>query len=343
MTQNRSLVFAMPSIPTTVVVFAAMLCAGAPCVSQSLRLDWGDNGYANFQLNGTTLSGHEHQSSHYDVDSPPTTQDSDFSVDISDLDLDNVFTSSQAPYFVFSCKGNNECVHYSSNTCSDSSVHCPSEFNSQSTNGFDTCPASSTEECTEFLNELRAALMPRRSAPAPQPETISQPIATYSQPRVADPASQQTPAGGNEFHDLLASLNWVSASGSMPPGTSPLDNLVRNMKPAPKPAQPQRPTYAAFSQAAGFDANGAWGVGTAADLNAAIGQAENTCHQGATMCGDEGYCMIRPGLWGAWASDLKVAGNTAFACNLPSEETARQQAQAWCGDGCKVLSTGAGQ
>lgn len=123
---------------------------------------------------------------------------------------------------------------------------------------------------------------------------------------------------------------------------------MQDIKPAQNPVlkskEVQRPTFAAFSQAGGFDANGAWGVGTASDLNSAIGQAENTCHAGTkSVCDDEGYCMLRPGLWGAWASDLRVAGNTAFACNLASQDASRQQAQAWCGDGCKVIWAGDGK
>jgi hypothetical protein len=50
--------------------------------------------------------------------------------------------------------------------------------------------------------------------------------------------------------------------------------------------------------------------------------------------------MLRSGLWGAWASDLTVAGNTAFGCNLKTQDEAIAQAQAWCGEGCKVLWSG---
>ncbi|MGH9574983.1 MAG: hypothetical protein ACRD40_15810 [Candidatus Acidiferrales bacterium] len=104
-----------------------------------------------------------------------------------------------------------------------------------------------------------------------------------------------------------------------------------------------RITYFAFAQAGGFDANGAWGVGTDSDLNSAISAAENKCHEGALLCGDEGYCALHSGLWGAWASDLKVAGSSAFACNMTTESQARAQAQANCGSECKVLWSGAGK
>lgn len=102
-------------------------------------------------------------------------------------------------------------------------------------------------------------------------------------------------------------------------------------------------TYFAFAQADGFDANGAWGVGVGADLNTAITGAEQNCEQQATSCGDEGYCALKPGQWGAWASDLQTPGNSAYACNFSSNSAARAQAQAYCGTGCAVLWSGAGQ
>jgi len=139
-------------------------------------------------------------------------------------------------------------------------------------------------------------------------------------------------------------MRWLSTADT---SSTALDNLARNIpapqQTAPKPA-PQRVIYAAFAQAGGFDANGSWGAATAANLNAAIGMAETTCSNGGqNLCGDEGYCILQSGLWGGWASDLMVAGNSAFACNFKSQDEARSQAQAWCGPDCKVLWSGAGQ
>jgi len=102
-------------------------------------------------------------------------------------------------------------------------------------------------------------------------------------------------------------------------------------------------TYFAFAQAGGFDANGAWGVGVGGDLNTAIAGAEQNCGQQATSCGDEGHCALKPGQWGAWASDLQNPGNSAYACNFSSNTAARSQAQASCGTDCSVLWSGAGQ
>ena len=112
---------------------------------------------------------------------------------------------------------------------------------------------------------------------------------------------------------------------------------------SPRPA-PQQPTFVAFAQSAGFDANGGYGYAIGTDLNATVGRANAECVARAkTSCADEGYCMLKPGLWGAWASDLKYIGSKAFTCNLSSEDEARNRAQAWCGEGCKVLWTGVGQ
>ncbi len=89
---------------------------------------------------------------------------------------------------------------------------------------------------------------------------------------------------------------------------------------------PRTITYAAFAQADGFDANGAWGYGTNTNLNSAITQASQACQSKSnTSCGDQGYCALRSGKWGAWASDGQVAGNTGMSCNVATErEGARQ-------------------
>lgn len=260
-----------------------------------------------------------------------------WSAKLSDLDLGSMPTLGRTGDGAFvaelPCKGQNRCV-------SDRSI--------QGTQLFDSIPidCNSANECLDFVKGLKEIQTPKlvenRTTRAPQVQSSE----IQARPASVSPSLAQTPAA-SDLHDLLASIGWLSPGGT-PPGKSALDNLVQNIKPsrklAPKAIQVQHPTFAAFSQAGGFDANDAWGVGTATDLNVAIRQAENTCHQGApSVCDDEGYCVLRSGLWGAWASDLKVAGNTAFACNLPSEDAAQQQAQAWCGDGCKVLWSGAGQ
>ncbi len=102
--------------------------------------------------------------------------------------------------------------------------------------------------------------------------------------------------------------------------------------------------FAAFAQSGGFDANSGWGVATGMDLNSTIAMANTACVAKAkTTCDDQGYCMLRPGFWSAWASDLKYMGGKAFACNLKTGEDARNRALTMCGKGCTVLWTGMGQ
>jgi len=261
------------------------------------------------------------------------------SAKLSDLDLGSVATLGRTGDGAFvaelPCKGQSQCVS------DQSSLQGAQLFASINID------CDSANECWDFIKELKDIQAPKLDVNTTTRPQQVQPSGVQSRPPSGPQSIAEAPAA-SDLHDLLASIGWLSGNGSTPPGKSALDNLVQNIKPtqnpAPKPLQVQHPTFAAFSQAGGFDANGAWGVGTATDLNSAIGQAENTCHQGAqSVCDDMGYCMLQPGYWGAWASDLKVAGNTAFACNLQSEGAAQQQAQAWCGDGCKVLWSGAGQ
>lgn len=105
--------------------------------------------------------------------------------------------------------------------------------------------------------------------------------------------------------------------------------------------------YVAFTQAGGFDTSQAWGVGSGKDLNSAIGAAHAECTKRTLSCGDEGYCALRPGLFSAWASNLKVAGGRGVSCNQPTEELARSKALAECGTihlgggpPCRVLWSG---
>src|SRR5690348_11597873 len=138
-------------------------------------------------------------------------------------------------------------------------------------------------------------------------------------------------------------ISWLNSAQGV--NNTVLDRLLKQIEANKPPIQPPRnPTYAAFAQAGGFDANRAWGAATGSDLNMAIASASGNCSKGArTGCDDEGYCLLRSGLWGAWASDLTVASNSAFACNLKTQDEAIAQAQSWCGDGCKVLWSGVAQ
>lgn len=324
-----------------IALWLALLVFSGISAAQSLRIEWGQN-YATYQLVGHRLAGHEHFSNE------DFTQDADFSADILALDLDNVLSDPTQPgYFAFFCKGKSSCLSYTT-TCQyknpDFPRNCPGVFTADQTNGFVYCNEAYLQGCVSFLQNVRTAAKPVRSAPLESAASNPQPPQgqTTSSP-VRQPTAQAQAPGASNLHGLLASIGWLSGTNS---GDSALDQLLRNIKPTQTPpkrsTQSVHFTYAAFAQAGGFDANGAWGVGTGTDLNSAIGAAGNTCRQGATICDDEGYCVLRPGLWGAWASDLQVAGNNAFTCNLTSEDAARAQAQAWCGSGCKVLWSRAG-
>jgi hypothetical protein len=327
-----------------IAVCVALLSFYRVAGAQSLRLDFGPN-YANFQLNGRTLTGHEHFSNE------SLDEDFDYSVDISAVNLDDVLSSPTPPaYFVFSCKGGSNCVSVSSHTCSYKDPdfprgNCPSQFTSQSTNALVGCKDESAYQgCENFLKALRAALT---SSGNPPPRASGAPAPASSPAPTSKAAVQPQTGGTNELDDLLAGMGWMTSGNGTGAGKSPLDTLVNSIKPGKSTGTtppPKNPTYAAFSQAGGFDANGAWGVGTSGDLNSAMGTAHTTCLQGAaSVCEDEGYCLLRPGLWGAWASDLTVAGASAFTCNQATEGDARAQAQVWCGANCKVLWSGVGK
>ena len=121
----------------------------------ALRLDFGQNN-ATFNLNGRTLTGHEHFDDEY------VTQDSNFSVDISALDLDNVLSDPTQPgYFVFFCKNKSRCLSYTM-TCQykDPSFprnSCPATSTSDQTNGFDYCTQAHLQGCVSFLKAVRTA------------------------------------------------------------------------------------------------------------------------------------------------------------------------------------------
>jgi hypothetical protein len=272
-----------------------------------------------------------------------------FRMDVSDIDFDqsSVADNGYRVTIDLNCKQGQLCVPYDgtngngpvSDRRSDLTIFC-----------------NSKEECVAFFNALRDSVYSASRPAAPKPDNLGN---TTTQPRsvpgpVPQPVTQtrtpsvttSTSATGTALQDILANIGWLSNNGGNGPGNTALGNLANRIRsgqrPAPTPVA--RPSYAAFSQAGGFDANGAWGVGTGTDLNSAVGTASGNCSQRAqTGCDDEGYCMLRPGLWGAWASDLKVAGNSAFTCNVATDEAARAQAQAWCGAECKVLWSGAAQ
>jgi hypothetical protein len=321
----------------------AVFFLGNECKAQTLTAAY-SNVTRNYQLEGRILRFDFHDANNLGGG------DNSGEIDISELDLDaaEVGEIAAVPGLYeanLACKQQNSCVQMRHS----GGMHwddAPGQ--SVISQPYLELDCNSQQACVDFLNAMKNALAPKpaspqvggpQSAPGALPAVVP---ASVPRPVVRTPA----PAGSG-LHDLLANIAWLSGNGSTPPGKSALDNLVQTIKPtqdpAPKPPRVQHPTFAAFSQAGGFDANGAWGAGTGTDLNSAIGAAGNTCHQGATICDDEGYCALRPGLWGAWASDLKVAGNSAFTCNVATEDEARAQAQAWCGDACKVLWSGAGQ
>jgi hypothetical protein len=256
------------------------------------------------------------------------------SAKLSDLDLENVYFSMDSRYDRFGarlqCKADRgDCVsEQGAGNTSDLSAWCDSEV-----------------ECRQFINFLKQA-----QAPGPTPQSIQPPVQAppvQNRPVAAAPqaaaAAPPSPAMLSALRDLIATISWLN--GVQAVNNSALDKLLKQIEAGkqPTPPPPTKPVYAAFAQAGGFDANGSWGAATASDLNTAIANANGNCSQGAnTSCDDEGYCLLRSGVWAAWASDLMVAGNSAFACNLKAQDEAISQAQTWCGDGCKVLWSGVG-
>jgi hypothetical protein len=269
------------------------------------------------------------------------------SASVSDLDLENVTSGDVGPepgrfYASLPCKHQRSCVSKDVPAC----AIVPGCRTQQTDNIEIAC--NSLTECAEFVQALKQEQVPKPCNPESRTTQAKTRSMQSSASQTPDPKSVGQPATANPLQDILASIGWLSNPNGSGSAGSALDNLLQKITPAQSPVskstQVPRPTFAAFSQAGGFDANGAWGIGTGSDLNSAVGQAGNTCHARAqSVCDDEGYCIIRAGLWSAWASDLKVAGNTAFACNLASEAEARARAQAWCGDSCKVIWAGAGQ
>ena len=135
-------------------------------LTQTLRLEFGEN-YATFNLNGRTLTGHEHFDNEY------VTQDSDFSADISTLDLGNVLSDPTQPgYFVFFCKNQSHCLSYTMKCQYKDPTFprnsCPDTSTSDQTNGFDFCTQANLQGCVSFLKAVRTAAGSRGTAPASQ-------------------------------------------------------------------------------------------------------------------------------------------------------------------------------
>jgi hypothetical protein len=270
-------------------------------------------------------------------------------VSVAELDLSTSEVRGQ--FFInLPCKDNRRCVRSHWTARGVRWAGTPDRLDKASSDLDIYC--NDRQSCIAFVSALKATVAPPteptrnrttqqqpsqpRSVPPPQPRNTSPTAAANTHVSSAGTGQQEA------LKQILDGISWRKSA----PGKSALDQLARKTAPATnKLSRPtsERVTYAAFSQSGGFDANGAWGVGSARDLNGAVAEAENHCHEKSSLCGDQGYCALRSGLYGAWASDLKVAGNSAFACNLETEDKARVQAQAWCGDGCTVLWSGAGK
>ena len=265
---------------------------------------------------------------------------------VSELDLENARVEetqvgvdfTQAFVLSFHCRSGNRCMPWTSTYrgASDESgvgdrlnVYCETR-----------------SECENFLAVLKGpqrSITSDRGGPPQQSRQVQQqPPQPRATPTPAPPVQPRRSSDAG-FGDILGGIAWRNGGS----GKSALDSLVTQTEPIPNKSQRPpagRPTFAAFAQSGGFDANDGWSVATGTDLNGTIGRANSECvNRAGTTCDDQGYCMLRPGMWGAWASDLKYLGNKAFACNFKTEEEARNQALAWCGNGCKVLWIGVGK
>lgn len=271
---------------------------------------------------------------------------SELDIESADLEEGIAKGGNQRPYTMrLECKSSQKCVH--GNVDRLNRIPVDSVLGPFTTDTL-YIQCESAAECAAFLHALRGDS--HFSSPRGQSSQTGSGDSTTqrppSMPTLDSPSTMRSQTlATSDLHDLLASLGWLSSGIGAGSGKNALDSLVKQLKSrtGPVAAPATKPTYAAFSQAGGFDANGAWGVGTHKDLNSAIAAAESNCEQRATLCEDEGYCALLPGVWGAWASDLKVAGNSAFTCNVETEDEARARAQSWCGTGCKVLWSGVGQ
>jgi hypothetical protein len=273
---------------------------------------------------------------------PEPVYDTRYLANVVNLELDNVSIDGNGTDFSFrlNCKGHSNCA---SMTHSYDVPRDPAMSYRGKMDQVDSVDIScnSRSECQNFLDALKASRRP--AAPPPSETRTAQP-----QPTPASATPSSTPsrpaddarAPDSATKDISDSIGWKNGS------TKKLDELAKKKPVAPKePERPWRPTYAAFAQSAGFDANSGWGAGTSTDLNSAIGAANVSCvNRSGTLCGDEGYCMLRPGMYGAWASDLKYLGAKGSACNYKSLDEAEAQALAWCGStACQILWSGGAQ
>jgi len=335
---------------TRVACLAAILLCSSNCFGQARATVPGQE--ATFDGQSVTIDYNEDRG-----------RQGTFGGPISSIDVAGAQFSPDAfphPSIYLTCKGGVNCfdgtVHYAGMV-----VIAPGERmgNSSSAGNYMNVNCSSVSECEAFLQALRAAALPKAGSAnnratdarkADRTETQAQQARVQPpQPRTPPPVAlapsvptQRAPSpSDNGFRDVLDGITWNKGNG-----TQALDDAVKQTKPSPSPPRPpaQRPTFAAFAQSAGFDANQGFGFATGSDLNDTVGRANSNCVSYAkTSCGDEGYCMLRPGLWGAWASDRKYLGSKAFACNLATQDEAIDQAATWCGFGCEVLWTGFGQ
>jgi hypothetical protein len=233
--------------------------------------------------------------------------------------------------------------------CFTGEVSCCGRASSYNEDNYVVAQCSSRSECEAFLETLKQAVAVTRQRAGGSSESAQlkrreegSALPSVERATTAPARPSSTPVPIDPLADILKNISWLDKKA----GNSTLDGLGRKPISAPSrtTTQPVRPFYAAFAQSSGFNANDGWGVGTGQDLNGAISMANTSCTDHShTTCGDEGYCLMKPGLWSAWASDQKYLGGKAFTCNLKTEEEAESQALTWCGFGCKVLWTGEGR
>jgi hypothetical protein len=225
----------------------------------------------------------EFESRVFDVFGRPVGETNTDSSKLSDLDLDNVdFGMDSTRYNRF----------YAGLNCKADRGDCVSEqiTSSESTSSGNSLInqiviwCDSQNECQQFINTLRQAEAPR-SRPVvtnPMPQSVqTPPVQTRpaapapAQPQAAVQASAPatSPAAVSALRDLISMISWLNGAQGVDKST--LDKLLKQIEAGrqPMPPPPAKPVYAAFAQAGGFDANGAWGGATASDLNTAIASA----------------------------------------------------------------------
>jgi hypothetical protein len=267
-------------------------------------------------------------------------------VDMLDLDTATVIANSNSGSergdLTIQCKNGENCVTGSVKYTGSIVVSEGEKLNSDPTvaAAILDIDCESVRQCEDFLNALRASIRSKVGRVSDLSKPTIRETQNSSQ-RASSGSSAKPPplSDADIFGDILNGISLRNGG----PGKNTLDQLGKKPLPASnKPSQESKQfIYVAFAQSAGFDANDKYAYGEDANLNNAITKANTTCAVNAnTMCGDEGYCQLRPGLFGAWASDQKYGGAKAFACNLVTQQEAVEQALSWCGSGCKVLWRG---